>query len=222
MRPGAGLLPAWLPVGLLATFLLPAIVHADAEIALKPVVPALSPGLTVVQFAADTTLKSPVESLTAEQSWPVTALAVSLNANTGLCADKTIEQILEAPNQDQAAADGPDCIFGALLKIEAGAKRFEIATECGDWADDVAVCWGYGQTGEFKLVREGRKATAGLRIVFPAPSKIAGKDSGVEATDPTAQKYGLFLDTLLDDKKQVKGDLWLTWTIATVEIAFKR
>lgn len=213
----AGIVSAWLA----ATSLLLATALADAEVILKPFGSTLPSGLTVAQFAADATLKAPIESLRPEQAWPVTALGVSLNADTGLCADKTIDQILDSADADAAGGDGPDCIFGALLKIEAGARRFEIATECGDWAEDTASCWGHGQTGEFKLVREGRKAGSGMRLVFSAPPKVAGSGGG-DATDAAAQKYGLFLDTLLDDKKQARGDLWLIWTTATVEIAFTR
>ena len=198
---------------------------SDAEIALKPVAAKTPPGLAVALFAPDTTLKSPLETLAPVQSWPVTSLGLTLNANTGLCADHTIESILALPNQEngQANADGPDCIFGMLLVIEGGPKRFEVATECGDWVDDAATCWGYGQAGEFRIQREHAKAGAGgVRLVFPGPPKPVSKEAAGEAAEPSAQKYGLFLDTLLDDNKQAKGDLWLTWTGGTVEVGYTR
>jgi hypothetical protein len=197
----------------------------DADIVLNPAGAGLPPGLTVGLFAPDTTIKSAVEGLKPEQSWPVAAFRVALNANTGLCADHTIARILELPNQakDQANPDGPECIFGALLSIEAGPRKFEIATECGDWVDNAALCWGYGQTGEFRLIRDKPAGSATFKLVFPGPvAKAAAPASGGNSEDPAAQKHGLFLDTLVDDTKENKGDLWLTWTSTTVEITFLR
>ena len=110
-------------------------------------------------------------------------------------------------------------------------ETVEIATECGDWVDNAAACWGYGQTGEFRLVRETAKAPSNFRLVFPAPTaKVpstnptakSGEEADANAADLARQKHGLFLDTLLDDKKESKGDLWLVWTGQTVELDFKR
>ena len=199
---------------------------AETAIVLKPAPGARPLGLAVALFAPDATIKSSVESLKPEQSWPVTGLTVSLNSNTGLCGDHSIAHIIELPNQDkdQTNPDGPDCIFGALLTIEAGPQKFEIATECGDWTDNAALCWGYGQTGEFRLLREQPAASPKFRLVFPGPAAVAAKPSAAppNADDPAAQRHGLFLDTLLDDKKVNKGDLWLVWTSATVEISYTR
>ena len=194
----------------------------EPDIVLQPAAGASPKGLSVALFAADSTLKSPVEALQPTQSWPVAALKVSLNANTGLCGEHTIAGILVLPNQDkdQSNPDGPDCIFGMQLSIEGGPRKVEIATECGDWVDNAALCWGYGQTGEFRLVRESAAATAKLKLVFPGPVAPAPKPASGE--DPAAQKQGLFLDTIVDDKKVNQGDLWLVWTTATVEIAYTR
>ena len=217
---------------------------AEAGIVLQPAGANSLHGLTVAQFAPDSTIKSSVEALKPEQSWPVSALRISLNADTGLCADHTIARILELPNQDkdQANSDGPDCIFGAMLGIEAGPKTFEIATECGDWVDNAATCWGYGQTGEFRLLRDKQMAPSQFRLVFPGPAGPAapaapaanasaagagapsssGSPGNPGSEDPASQKHGLFLDTLLDGKKESKGDLWLVWTSATVDVPFFR
>ena len=193
-------------------------------IALKPDGAPSHVGLAVSQFAADSTLKAPVERLKADQSWPVSSLNVALNTDPGLCGDHAIARVVELPNQDAAvvaAGDGPDCIFGALLTIVAGPKRFEIATECGDWIANVANCWGFGQTGEFRLARDREQAPAQFRLVFPGPAP-AGADAAAADKDSTAQRHGLFLDTVLDDRKEPMGDLWMVWTGATVEIAFTR
>ena len=190
-------------------------------------------GLIVSLFAPDSTLTAPVETLKPTQTTPVTALGVSLNNNPGLCPDHTIAKIVELPNQEAGAAstDSPECIFGAQLTIESGGKKFEIATECGDWVDNAASCWGYGQTGEFRLLRETATAPSKFRLVFPAPAanvpplKPPAKSSAeadTNAADAARQKHGLFLDTLLDDKKESKGDLWMVWTGQTVELAFMR
>lgn len=210
----------------------------DAAIVLTPAAGATPAGLTLGLFAPDITLKGAVESLKPDQSWPVTALGVSLNADTGLCGEHTIARILELPNQDKDASnpdgppDGPECVFGAQLTITAGPHLREIATECGDWVADAAPCWGYGQTGQFRLVREGAAAPARFRLVFPgpgtrvppgkAPDKEPPEKEAPETAEPANQKHGLFLDTLLDAKKSAKGDLWLVWTGATVELAFTR
>ena len=214
----------------------------DADIVLKPssgtTAPAGAGGLTVALFAADTTLSAPVEALKPEQSWPVSTLEVALNANPGLCGDQPIAKILDLPNlgKDEPTGDGPECIFGVLLTIEAGPRKFEVATECGDWVDNTALCWGYGRTGEFRLIRATQKAAVQFRLVFPgpgpkrtpqakAPAAAGGSRPGDPTTgsdDPASQKHGMFLDTLLDDKKDSKGDLWLVWTSATVDIAYTR
>jgi hypothetical protein len=223
---GAGLLAALLVVGGDAR-------ASDADIVLKPSGPLNLAGLAVSLFTADSTLTAPVENLMPVQSTPVTALRVTLNNNPGLCPDHTIAKIVELPNQEAGATsvDGPECIFGAQLTIEAGPKTFDIATECGDWIGNTATCWGYGQTGEFRLLRETAAAPSKFRLVFPAPTAKApsikppaksDEADAASAADSDRQKHGLFLDTLLDDKKESKGDLWLVWTSARVEIAFTR
>lgn len=232
---------AWLPLGayfgagLLAAIVgqSPAARASDADIDLTPAGAMNLSGLSVSLFAPDSTLTAPVETLKPTQTVPVSALGVSLNNNPGLCPDHTIAKIVELPNQDAGAtsADGPECIFGAQLTIASGPKKFEIAAECGDWVDNAAMCWGYGQTGEFRLIRESVASPSKFRLVFPAPaakvpsikpSAKSGGETDTNAADPARQKYGLFLDTLLDEKKESKGDLWLVWTGQTVDIAFTR
>ena len=164
-----------------------------------------------------------------QQSWPITSLGLVLDGDTGRCADHAIAAILELPNQAATAtdADGPDCIFGARLTIDAGPKRFEIAAECGDWANNIATCWGFDQNGEFRLGRDREKAPTQFRLVFPGPAKPAAPgpaaaEAGSPDKDTAAQRHGLFLDTLVDDKKEAKGDLWMVWTGATVEVEYTR
>lgn len=204
----------------------------DPDVVLRPVAPHDPKGLSVGLFAADSTLKAPVETLKPLQSTAVTALKVSLNNNPGLCPDHTVTQILELPNQEPGGppADGPECIFGALLGIETATRSYEVATECGEWVDNVATCWGYGQTGEFRLHRNAAKSPSAFRLVFPGSAALPGKtaerspsDEDAGATpDPTGQKHGLFLDTPIDEQKRVRGDLWLVWAGGTVEIAYMR
>jgi hypothetical protein len=207
---------------------------SDADIVLKPAGAMNLQGLSVGLFTADATLTTPVEKLMPLQAEPVSALSVSLNNNPGLCPDQTIARIVELPNQEtgSATADGPECVFGVQLSIESGPKKYEIATECGDWVDNTATCWGYGQTGEFRLVRDAATAPSKFRLVFPAPTanvppikppaKSSEEADAASSADPARQKHGLFLDTLLDDKKESKGDLWLVWTSTTVDVTFTR
>lgn len=220
-----------LAVVLLATASSPERVNAsDADIVLKPAGQLPLDGLAVGLYSPDSTLHAPVESLKAEQSWPLTSLRVALNTNPGLCGEHTIAQVLELPNQDGAPVDGPECVFGLLLTAQTDQRTFEIATECGDWIGDQSTCWGYGQTGAFRLTRDRDKAPSKFRLIFPSPGRptpapaTGGKPEPGDTAggDPSGQKFGLFLDTLLDDKKEAKGDLWLVWAGATIELSFTR
>ena len=201
--------------------------QAESQLALKPATTNDHGGLRIGRYPADSTLKAPVETLKPEQSWAVRSVAALLNADIGQCQELPIEQIVSLPNKADDTVT--ECMFALSLTIVAETQTFSLVAECVDWIDDAARCSGYGETGAFTLTRDQTENPKAFRLIFPtAITKSSANAAGPDPRtvngdgDLIRQKYGLFIDSIVDDKEGPKGDIWLVWPGPAVTLSFLR
>jgi hypothetical protein len=196
--------------------------HAQSDIPLKPAGAHDFSGLKVNRLKAESTANTAVEKVKPEESWDVRGLTVSLNADSGLCGTETIEAILSKPDAAAPSVQGSDCLFAVLIAVDTASRPFEAGGECGEWIANTARCSGFGETGEFRIVRDKPSGPSRFDLVFPSAADAA-KTTPVAGGDQSGQRFGMFLDSVLDPKTgSHKGDVWMVWGGTTVKLGFTR